>query len=198
MASLEDKFPHLEEFIKSYKTFNTIYEEKKNTDVSFEAIFKRLGLIEKFILIISQELDVERVDKISEKFDKDPNILNQVIDNLVKESEKKNKFFDFNPTEFFLNSSDDSSSDNSSVSSIDDINSKDSSSVSSNEDEETIEENTQLNKMIAKSIIELNMRKQLKDFGIERLDDDENQEEDDNENEEKNNEYEEVESVKTS
>ena len=179
MESLEQKFSYLDDFIRSFKSFSIIYEEKKNDGISFESIFKRLNLIEKFIFTISQELDMEKVDKLSEKCDSDREFLIKMINKSIDKTDKV-----FNPIEAFLNdsssdsSSEDSDEDKSSESSIDDINSKDSDSTESEENDEELEkERNELNKMIAKSILEFNMRREMKDFGVEKKEEDNDDEE---------------------
>jgi hypothetical protein len=183
MGSLEQKFSYLDDFMRSFKTFSKLYEEKKDSDISFESIFKRLNLIEKFIFIVSQKLDVEKVDRLSEKCNKDPEFLFRIINNSDNKSDNKSDKV-FNPIEAFLNDSSSDSSeksdkdedededDKSSVSSIDDINSKDSDSTDSEDNDSNIKEELNgLNKMIAKSILEFNMRRELKDFGVEKNED---------------------------
>lgn len=192
MDNLNEKLPILDHFVKSYTSFSSIYESNTDNGISFESTLKRLKLIEKFILIFAQELEIENVDKLSEKIKKDPEVINKVINKIINDKEKKS----FDPEEFFLSVSNDSSSessndsssessnedDNSSVSSMDDINSKDSDSVGSNDVID--EEDSEMNKMIAKSIIELNMRRDLKDFSIEKIEDDENEEDEEEEDNE--------------
>jgi hypothetical protein len=177
MGSLEQKFSYLDDFMRSFKTFSKLYEEKKDSDISFESIFKRLSLIEKFIFTVSQELDIEKVDRLSEKCSKDPEFLVRIVNNSINNSSTKSDKV-FNPIEAFLNDSSSDSSeksdedDKSSVSSIDDINSKDSDSTDSEDNDSNIkEEMNELNKMIAKSILEFNMRRELKDFRVEKNED---------------------------
>jgi len=187
--SLEEKFQCLEHFINSYRSFSSFYEQNKNSGMDFSQIKKKIQVIDRFIYLINEEIDIQKIDELANKYQKDPQILNKMIDFVLSQEEqeepKENKFFTYNHRDFMIDSSSgDTNSDkedcNSSVSSLDDINSRDSDSTVSSEDEneDEVENQKELNKMLAKSIIELSMRKDKKDFITEKIDEEDEQEED--------------------
>jgi hypothetical protein len=162
MSFLEENFPFLTDFIQGCTQFNSYYE-KDPDDPNFQILVKKLKIYEKFLLTI-EKLNNEESEILFEKVEKDKDYFSKLI------LEKKTKLYafdkealtQFDNNSFTLNTSSDSS-DSESVSSLDDINSQN-SDKEDNDDPESV----YVNKMFAKSLIEYNIRKELKDIRADK------------------------------
>ncbi len=163
MSFLEKNFPFLNDFLEGCQQFNSYYEKDPN-DPNFQILVKKLRIYEKFLVTI-EKLNNDQTEIFFEKVEKDKDYFS----NFILEKKTKLYAFDkealtqFDNDSFTLNTSSDSS-DSESVSSLDDINSQ-----NSDKDEDNNLETQYVNKMFAKSLIEFNIRKELKDIRADKV-----------------------------
>ena len=174
---LDSRYPNIYKFIQAFRGFEKFYSENSDSGIDFSNFLLKLNIFDNFITSVIEKIDLETGIEINKKTDSDSDFLLKAIIEKLHKSHNQNR-----SDMFFLNkqktliqisesSEDTSSSDDdnhSSISSIDDINSKDSDSE--NEEEESQKELTlRTKKMIASSIVELNIRKKKRDFDTEKI-----------------------------
>ena len=161
-VELNLKYSNLFKFIEAIKTFEKIYEENQNPEIDFTNFLLKLTIIDNFISTVFEKLDFQSSLEIVKKIKLDPDFITKNIENMVSENNEliftsKNNSCSFESLEKPIDS------DHSSVSSIEDINSNN-SEISEQEDEGQKELSIQTKKMLASSLVELNIRKKVRDY----------------------------------
>ena len=167
---LNSIYPNVFKFIGAIKTFEKIYEENKNPEIDFTNFLLKITIIDNFITTVFEKVDFQTSLEIVKKIKLDPDFMTKNIDNMVSDNNElifttKNKVQTFETLE-----KTNIDSDHSSVSSIEDINSNNSEiSEPENEDESQKELSIQTKKMLASSLVELNIRKKDKDYNTTKV-----------------------------
>jgi len=162
-VELNSRYSNLFKFIEAIKTFEKIYEENQNPEIDFTNFLLKLTIIDNFISTVFEKVDFQTSLEIVKKIKLDPDFMTKIIDNTVSENNEliftsKNDSHAFETLEKTA-----IDSDHSSVSSIEDINSNN-SEISEQEDDGQKELSIQTKKMLASSLVELNIRKKDKDY----------------------------------
>jgi len=162
-VELHSRYSNLFKFIEAIKTFEKIYEENQNSEIDFTNFLLKLTIIDNFISTVFEKVDFQSSLEIVKKIKLDPDFMTKIIDNTVSENNEliftsKNDSHAFETLEKTA-----IDSDHSSVSSIEDINSNN-SEISEQEDDGQKELSIQTKKMLASSLVELNIRKKDKDY----------------------------------
>jgi patatin-like phospholipase/acyl hydrolase len=173
MSIFLEKFQNIEKFIEAYIGFKQGYEQTEDGAKSgplIETVFKRLSLLDNFTKILMIDTDLEKVDALTSMLEKDSDLMKNMITRYIEKEKSFNFESMFDP--FASAKSDDSSDDtseSSSVSSIDDINSQNSDTEDEEPQNELINKKKEdINKFMAKCILELTIRKQYKDIQVEK------------------------------
>jgi hypothetical protein len=153
-VELSSKYSNLFKFIEAIKTFEKIYEENQNPEIDFTNFLLKITIIDNFISTVFEKVDFQTSLEIVKKIKLDPAFMTKIIDNTVSEN---------NLRTFETLEKPAIDSDHSSVSSIEDINSNN-SEISDQEDDGRKELSIQTKKMLASSLVELNIRKKDKDY----------------------------------
>ena len=166
-VELNLKYSNLFKFIEAIKTFEKIYEENQNPEIDFTNFLLKLTIIDNFISTVFEKLDFQSSLEIVKKIKLDPDFMTKNIENMVSENNEliftsKNNSCSFESLEKPIDS------DHSSVSSIEDINSNN-SEISEQEDEGQKELSIQTKKMLASSLVELNIRKKVRDYNTIKI-----------------------------
>ena len=166
-VELNLKYSNLFKFIEAIKTFEKIYEENQNPEIDFTNFLLKLTIIDNFISTVFEKLDFQSSLEIVKKIKLDPDFITKNIENMVSENNEliftsKNNSCSFESLEKPIDS------DHSSVSSIEDINSNN-SEISEQEDEGQKELSIQTKKMLASSLVELNIRKKVRDYNTIKI-----------------------------
>ena len=167
-VELNSRYSNLFKFIEAIKTFEKIYEENKNPEIDFTNFLLKLTIIDNFISTVFEKVDFQISLEIVKKIKLDPDFMTKIINNMVSEN-----------NELIFTSKNDShvcetlektaiDNDHSSVSSIEDINSNN-SEISDQEDESQKELSIQTKKMLASSLVELNIRKKVRDYNTIKI-----------------------------
>ena len=169
---LNNRYSNLFKFIELIKTFEKIYEENQNPEIDFTNFLLKLNIFDSFISSVFEKVDFETSLELVKKIKLDPNFMLKIIDNMVSDKNElnftsKNNLHTLDTLETF-----EKTSDYSSVSSIEDINSNN-SEISESEDEIQNELSIQTKKMLASSLVELNIRKKDKDYNTTKVEDEE-------------------------
>jgi hypothetical protein len=169
---LNSIYPNVFKFIGAIKTFEKIYEENKNPEIDFTNFLLKITIIDNFITTVFEKVDFQTSLEIVKKIKLDPEFMIKNIDNMVSDNNElifttKNKVQTFETLEKTATGID-IDSDHSSVSSIEDINSNN-SEISDQEDESQKELSIQTKKMLASSLVELNIRKKDKDYNTTKV-----------------------------
>ena len=171
---LNSRFTNVFKFIEAIKTFEKIYQEQENPEVDFTNFLLKISIIDNFITTVFEKVDFQTSLEIVKKIKLDPEFMIKNIDNMVSDNNElifttKNKVQTFETLEKTATGID-IDSDHSSVSSIEDINSNNSEiSEPENEDESQKELSIQTKKMLASSLVELNIRKKDKDYNTTKV-----------------------------
>ena len=167
-VELNSRYSNLFKFIEAIKTFEKIYEENKNPEIDFTNFLLKLTIIDNFISTVFEKVDFQTSLEIVKKIKLDPDFMTKIINNMVSENNEliftsKNDSHAFETLEKTA-----IDNDHSSVSSIEDINSNN-SEISDQEDESQKELSILTKKMLASSLVELNIRKKVRDYNTIKI-----------------------------
>ena len=174
---LNSRFTNVFKFIEAIKTFEKIYQEQENPEVDFTNFLLKISIIDNFITTVFEKVDFQTSLELVKKIKLDPEFMIKNIDNMVSDNNElifttRNDLQSIKTHESFEKNTTDS--DHSSVSSIEDINSNNSEiSEQEQEDESQKELSIQTKKMLASSLVELNIRKKEKDYNTEKIEEEE-------------------------
>ena len=184
---LNSRFTNVFKFIEAIKTFEKIYQEQENPEVDFTNFLLKISIIDNFITTVFEKVDFQTSLELVKKIKLDPDFMIKIIDNMVSNNMLSDNMVSDNNELIFTTLNDLQSikthesfeknttdSDHSSVSSIEDINSNNSEiSEQEQEDESQKELSIQTKKMLASSLVELNIRKKEKDYNTEKIEEEE-------------------------
>jgi hypothetical protein len=168
---LNSRYPNVYRFIEAFQGFEKFYEENSNSGIDFTNFLLKLNIFDNFVTSVIEKMDLETGLELAKKLDSDSDFMLKAIEDKIN---TKNDLFFLTKNKSLVQiseSSEDTSdddSDHSSVSSIEDINSNDSESESEEENGQK-ELTVQTNKMIASSLVELKIRKRIRDFDTEKI-----------------------------
>ncbi len=162
MSIIKDKYKDLFDFFKCLNEFEKETNNGISQEPEYQNIIKKLDILQIFIKNVMNNINEEQTNKLYEKIQKDEEYFYKLF------TEKNNNYYLDKKnilTQFDSSDESKSSSENSStitdMSSLDDINSKN-SEIDSDDDIDEDDEIT--TKLFAKSLIELNIRKNQRDF----------------------------------
>jgi hypothetical protein len=183
MSKFSEKFLFLNSFVNGFKDFDKYFLEndEKIDSPEFNELFKKLYIMQSFLIAI-EKINKEQTEFLADKIEKDEDIFKKKLVEMLNEnnpgkntwmfdrySNTVTQFIDDNDNFKLVSSeSDDDIDDNSSISSLDDINSQD-SEIDEKGNEEEQKENELVNRMFAKSLVEFNMRKETKDLRADKV-----------------------------
>ncbi len=162
-TDLNLRYPNIFRFVDAYRGFEKFYQENTNPTIEFKNFLTKLGILDNFIVSIIENMDFENSEEVFRKIQSDPDFILKTLKEKI--NIKTKPLIEPNET----SSDNDSDNDSSSLNSIEDINSKDSDSESEEENEDEKNLSNQTNKMLASSLIELKMRKRIREFDIEKI-----------------------------
>jgi hypothetical protein len=169
---LNSRYPNVYRFIEAFQGFEKFYEENSNSGIDFTNFLLKLNIFDNFVTSVIEKMELETGLELVKKLDSDSDYMLKAIEEKIN---NKNDLFFLTKNKSLVQISESSSeessdddSDHSSVSSIEDINSKNSESEE-DEEENQNELTIQTNKMISSSLVELKIRKKVKDFDTEKI-----------------------------